>query len=317
MQIRFVKVSAVLLVPLCLYFLINEGTNHSTPSQTVLPQFVIGRVKTFVFFVGFAHSGHSIVGSLLDSHPHIVISHELDVFTRLSEGMISPTKQDIFNAIWRNSKRTINNGTRAVNEKGYNLLVNDLFQGKYIDYIDVIGDKRGRATTDLLRSQPKKWSSAYDVLKSLNLTLKVILVLRNPFDIIASTILLNNYPTEFRDIKRLNITKKCSLGKIKYNIKEYFRHHNAIVNAKMTYSLDMIEIHGKDLISDPKGTLLKLCDHIGVNCSNNYLDMCKNKVYRTESRVRQFIEWPEEQIQVTQRNIEKYNSLKGYSFDSP
>ena len=32
-----------------------------------LPQYVMNRVKTFVFFLGYAHSGHSILGSLMDS----------------------------------------------------------------------------------------------------------------------------------------------------------------------------------------------------------------------------------------------------------
>jgi len=43
----------------------------------------------------------------MDSHPHIVISHELDVFTKLSEGILSPIKQDIFNAVWRNAMQAI------------------------------------------------------------------------------------------------------------------------------------------------------------------------------------------------------------------
>ena len=36
------------------------------------------------------------------------------------------------------------------------------------------------------------------------------------------------------------------------------------------YNLDIIEIHGKDLIAnhDPKGTLLRLCNHVRANCSN-------------------------------------------------
>ena len=86
----------------------HKVTNHDVPAKTSkfeLPQFVIDHVKTFVFFVGFAHSGHSIVGSLLDSHPHVVISHELNVFALLFQEKISPTRHDIFNAIWNNSKQ--------------------------------------------------------------------------------------------------------------------------------------------------------------------------------------------------------------------
>ena len=290
------------------------GRSEGSPK---LSQFIIDHVKTFIFFVGFAHSGHSIVGSLLDSHPHIVISHELDLLTLLSYQKITPTKQAIFNAIWKNTKQTIISGIRSRNTKGYNLLVDGLYQGKYIDYIDVIGDKKGGSTTALLMGNCKKWSSAYDALKSLNLTLKVILVLRNPYDVIASTLLLKIYKKQFRSIKQLNFTKKISPDKINLEIQRYFQRHDAIVKAKKTYNLDMIEIYGKDLVSDPRGTLLNLCNYLGVNCPNNYLDMCESKIYKDESRTRRFIEWPDEQLKVIQQKIENYDNLKCFTFDKP
>ena len=49
-------------------------SNRDTTFQP-LPLSVINRVKIYVFFVGVARSGHSIVGAVLDSHPHIVISN--------------------------------------------------------------------------------------------------------------------------------------------------------------------------------------------------------------------------------------------------
>lgn len=72
-------------------------------SKFMLPQYVINHdhVKTFVFFLGHSHSGHSIIGSLMDSHPHMVISHEVGIFRKLSEGAITPNKKVIFNAIWK------------------------------------------------------------------------------------------------------------------------------------------------------------------------------------------------------------------------
>ena len=283
-------------------------------SQFKLPQFVIDRIKTFVFFFAYAHSGHSIVGSLMDSHPHIVISHEVDVFNKLSEGKLSPTKQDIFNAVWRNTMQTIINGHRAENFKGYNLLVDGLYQGKYIDHIDVIGDKKGGGTIHLLLQKPEEWSRVYDILKSLNVKLKVIQVYRNPYDTIATTLLLrHNKEIKFANVKQHNITRKGSSVQV---IEDYFLYHNAIINVKKMYNLDLAEIHGKDLISDPRGNLLKLCNHVGVNCSNDYLDICSNKVFKNESKTRRLIEWTDQQLQMIQQNIDKYSDLKGYSFDS-
>ena len=101
-------------------------------SPDKLPQSIIDRVKTFVFFVGHSRSGHSIVGSLMDSHPHMVISHEYDLFNKLSgKSPLALNKPTIFNALWKSTKQTIINGFRAksTNYKGYTLFVDGLYQG--------------------------------------------------------------------------------------------------------------------------------------------------------------------------------------------
>lgn len=46
---------------------------------------VVDGVKKFVFFVGYARSGHSIIGTLMDAHPHVVISNEFNLFSQFSE----------------------------------------------------------------------------------------------------------------------------------------------------------------------------------------------------------------------------------------
>ena len=61
---------------------VHVTSSHDTTFQP-LPMSVINEVKVYVFFVGVARSGHSIVGATLDSHPHIVISNELNVFRNL------------------------------------------------------------------------------------------------------------------------------------------------------------------------------------------------------------------------------------------
>ena len=79
-----------------------------------------------------------------------------------------------------------------------------------MDYVDVIGDKKGGTTTYMLRRQPREWSHVFNI-KSLNLTIKVILVYRNPYDIVASTVLLAHYSkSNFAIIKKANITSSYS-----------------------------------------------------------------------------------------------------------
>jgi len=291
-----------------------------------LPQSVIDGVKTFVFFLGHPRSGHSIVASLMDSHPHMVISHEFNLFGSLSNRSLAPTKSKIFNALWENTiASTVSNGSRTEleNKKGYTLFVDGLYQGKYVDHIDVIGDKKGVSTTDMLLKKPDEWLYCFNIVKSLAGTLKVIHTIHNSYDNIATMILYSLFFAghfQFNELKEPNntdkINSKIDFATIKKKIKLYFSLFKAIVDAKKRYNLNVIEIHGKDLILDPRGTLLKMCNDLGVTCSDNYLEMCSNKIYKTESKTRYMIQWTDDQLQMVQQNIEKYSSLRGYNFDS-
>ena len=66
-----------------------------------LPQSVIDGVKYFVYFVGRAHSGHSTVASMLDSHPHMIVAHEAQLFHDLQHDPTCYTsKAAVFNELW-------------------------------------------------------------------------------------------------------------------------------------------------------------------------------------------------------------------------
>ena len=80
-------------------------TNRDTTFQP-LPLSVINRIKIYVFFVGVARSGHSIVGAILDSHSHIVISNELNVFRSLLN-LPDITKSMLYNKIWNTLMRRL------------------------------------------------------------------------------------------------------------------------------------------------------------------------------------------------------------------
>ena len=108
----------------------------------------------------------------MDSHPHMVVSHEFDLFNKLATRSLTPTKSEIFDALWENTRETIINGLRAKNatRKGYTLFMDSLYQGRYVDHIDVIIDKRGLGTIEMLLEEPDKWLSVLNILRSLNTT---------------------------------------------------------------------------------------------------------------------------------------------------
>ena len=43
-------------------------------------------IQLYCMFVGYPRSGHSLVGTLLDAHPDIVIAHELDALRHIRAG---------------------------------------------------------------------------------------------------------------------------------------------------------------------------------------------------------------------------------------
>jgi len=48
-----------------------------------------GHVKIILFFIGYPRSRHSLLGSLLDAHPHMVIADESNAFGKWS---LNPNK---------------------------------------------------------------------------------------------------------------------------------------------------------------------------------------------------------------------------------
>ena len=282
-----------------------------------LPKDIIDGVKTFVFFLGHAHSGHSIVASLLDAHPHMVIAHEANVFQHLSEGTLKPKKVDIFNAIWRNTVKGTVHGKRVTSVKGYSLLVQGLYEGKYVDHIDVIGDKKAGTTTSMVLKRRQQFLSSLETVKSLTDSIKMIHVIRNPYDNIATSVIyVMASKAKVASIKKSNETFESRNATVYGQIKIYFAYYKAIEDVKKLYNLDYIEVHGKDLVSDARGTISRMCDGLGVFCSDSYLDVCSDKVFKSESKTRYKIKWDKGHLDEIQRNIDRFSSLNGYTFDS-
>ena len=97
-----------------LYHLNAEAQQHVNKNGhrgKKLPLEVINGVKTFVYFIGYARSGSSIMSSLMDAHQHMIVPYQYGVFKDWSETM--EDKNYLFNELYRKSQKDVESGMKS------------------------------------------------------------------------------------------------------------------------------------------------------------------------------------------------------------
>ena len=180
---------------------------HEYKGAPDLTKDVIDGIEKFVFFIGYPRSGHSIVGSLMDAHPHVVIANEFLLFKnwkyfsdkQKESGEANPFykhKGYLFNILYRRSYWDTTDGFRSEQKtvKNYTLSVDSLWQGKFDRYISIIGDKSGGATSSTFLTSKTTFSRYFEELKTtVKLPIKAVHVVRNPYDQISTCALYTDY----------------------------------------------------------------------------------------------------------------------------
>lgn len=244
-------------------------------------------LRYYCMFVGYPRSGHSIVGSMLDAHPNMVVAQELDALRCLAAGM---DRRLIFHFLMENAKRFTEQG-RSWNDYAYG--VPNQWQGRF-DRLEVIGDKKGgRSSTHLIR-QPE----ALDELRKLvGLPLRLVHVVRNPYDNIAT----------LASKHQLSLFQAAQL---------YFQLASSVAALKERVGQDeIIDLRHEDLIADPRQTMARLCGFMGQVATADYLDACAGIVYASPHQSRREAQWPDGLREEIQAAMQKFPFLSGYGYD--
>ena len=243
-------------------------------------------VETYLMFIGYPRSGHSLIGSILDAHPDAIISHELDVLKFIKAGF---TKKQIFYLILKNSNAFTKGGRKWFE---YSYKVPNQWNGEF-RRLKAIGDKKGGRSTRRFSENPKLMDDFYRTINTKKI--KFIHVFRNPYDNITSILKnsLNN-----RLIKSIDFY--FYLCKSNEDIK------NQIKN--------IIDIRFESLISDPKNYFKKICEFLDLDVSADYLDDCSSIVFKSPRKRRFDIHWSSEYIDIVKNKMKEFDFLKGYSF---
>lgn len=245
-------------------------------------------IERYCMFIGYPRSGHSLVGSLLDAHPEVVISHELDALRYLRTGF---SREQIFAMILHKDKVFTGKGREWT---GYDYAVEGLWQGRY-RRLRVIGDKKGGGSSRHLQAKP---NIIEKLRKKVQLPIKLIHIVRHPLDNIATH-------------KRKYSIKPT----LQEAIDDYFKRVEA--NAKLRTEVakeEWCELTHEQFIEDPEKSLTKLIEFLEVEPYEDYIKAAADKVFSSPSNSRNKIEWPKEMVDQVAERSQKYDFLKDYDF---
>jgi hypothetical protein len=245
-------------------------------------------LRYFCMFVGYPKSGHSLVGSLLDAHPHIVIAHEQNVLQCVRLGFPLET---IYGLLLNNSENFARRGRRW---NRYTYLVPGQWNGRVKD-LRVIGDKKGGGTTKLLKRHPELLEKFQQLIP---LQHKFVHVTRNPFDSM----------TTLSKVDRRGMDR----------IIRHFFHKWEIVSRlrEQIPGESWFDLRHESFIRDPKGGLETLCRFLGQEAPRDYLADCAAIVNPVPHKSRLDFPWTGDFIKDVEEKMKSVPFLEGYSYES-
>lgn len=233
-------------------------------------------LSAYVEFIGYPRSGHTLVGSLLDAHPQIVIANELGALRYLTLGFSMP---QIYALLLRSSRDFTTKGRR--NWYGYQYGIEGQWQGGRYTVLRVIGDKQGMGTSLRLRERP--W--LLDRLRQQGKPLRFIHTHRNFFDSISTQARWRGQPLRQTAAQFMAMLDSVETQRQRLDAAEWF------------------DLGHEDFVRDPRGSLQALAAFLGVEAPDDWLEACASIVFTKPRQPRFEVEWPPELIEQVEARL--------------
>jgi hypothetical protein len=253
-------------------------------------------VERFCLFVGYPRSGHSLVGSLLDAHPDVVIAHEANALKlATADGL---TRPDLFAALVESARQQAERpgGRRA---SGYSYVVPGQWQGRFRS-LRVIGDKSGQKVASRIGRDPDALSLLERVV---DVPLRLVHVTRNPFDTIARIALE-------RETKRGE-----EAGAVGRAIDFYGRLTATTARLLAGGRFTILTVRHESFVQNTRGELRSVCAFLGVEAGGAYLDACAQIVLPAPLEARHLVTWSRSEHDAVDDLIARHAFLDGYSWE--
>jgi hypothetical protein len=277
------------------YRKIHHFTNYwSSYYQCIQSPRRFDDVKTFCLFVGHNKCGSSMVGSLLDAHPNVILADEVGALQYVTAGF---QRDQIYHLLLKGSRREFMRGRITGRRlKAYSFLVPGQWQGIY-DRLQVIGDSTSG-------SSARQLGESADLLPRLRnrmagAEIKFIQMIRNPYDPISISMVRGKRP--FEDA-----------------VEQYFTKCEILVNLRQQLGPDeLLPVRYEYLIHNPVVTLTRICAFLGIAPQPGYIEACTGILHPTPEQARHLVDWDAQRIRIVKDKMAQYAFLNGYTFESP
>lgn len=274
----------------------------------------------FVLFIGTPRSGHSIIGAILDSHKSAIVSHEVNVLEKVSQGL---DRAGLLSAILENSRaqalagRSQSDADHAAGygqqlsgetDEAYSQRLANLptpepyrfdyaipghFQGRAEGRIRAIGDKKGGGTTKLLAQDSMLLERLERIVE---MPIDLIHVIRDPYDNISTM------------ARRAGTRVSRQVSRYEWLCEEIERVLDSCDNR-------VFRIHHEDFVSSPSQVIESLFTWLGLSVESDHIAACSSIVYKKPHRSRLLSDWEEGDKDSVESMIERWEFLRKYRSD--
>lgn len=280
---------------------INKQFSWSLKQNWILPirfgrkyEAAFSDAPVFALFLGNSRSGTTLIASLLDAHPEMVISHELDILRMVNTPI---GKLGLYGRIFNKSRWFASHDAQW---QTYSYRVPTGWQGRF-DKLKVIGDKKAHHSCVLLHQDP---SLLMRLQRKVKVPIRIIHIVRNPFD---------NITTKAR--KGAQRQLEATPEKLQEVADVYFRNIDMVETIKRDGHFAVHEIQFETFLDQPERELKALCSFLGTSCPDAYLTACLTLVNPQAHQSRQDTYWPEALKEDVLTRASRYECLQGYRFD--
>jgi len=243
-----------------------------------------GDTSCLVIFLGNPRSGTTLIRSILDAHPDIVISNEVNILRLLLKGY---DWDSVVNNVILNARDFRRNPIW----NDYNYIIDYHISDKREANPKIIGDKKAGQTTQTILDNPQ---IIQELIAWAPIPVKVIHCYRDPLDVIATKVINN---------------KKDIL----WNIFKYFEYEQCVLKTVSLIGHENYHaVCHEEFIEQPTRKISALLNFLSITESKDYSEACKKVVSKRPIKSRHKIIYSDKELKSIRTSSLLFDHLKNY-----